>query len=86
MTVTQSTLQGNQAFSGGGVLNNSDGVLTISATDLLSNTAGDGGGGALYNYRGQVQMTANYLAHNQSSNIGGAIFNSDRLIANQLAG
>lgn len=84
MTVTQSRLQGNQAFSGGGVLNNSGGVLAISATDLLSNTVGDGGGGALYNYNGQVQMTASFLAHNQSSNIGGAIFNSDRLIANQL--
>lgn len=73
LTVTASTLAGNQAASGGyggAILNRSSATSTLINSTLSGNSAGFGGG--IYNQSsGVVNLASVTLANNQSPNPGG---------------
>lgn len=81
MTISDSTLRGNQALDpfgrGGAIENRPLGDLTLIGTRLENNTAPDGGG--LYNDSGaKAQLTAVTLVEN-TANHGGGVENSGAL-------
>ena len=77
-TVTNSTISGNSAGSGGGIEN--DGMptatLTITNSTIANNSAGDQGGG-IWNYDGTLTVTNSTIAYNSynSAGYGGGIGN-----------
>jgi CSLREA domain-containing protein len=90
LTVTNSTLSGNAATSGGGIFNTSSGTLTITNSTLSGNAAGSQGGGI--HSQGTLTATNSTLSGNAAGS-GGGIFNNggvlnfaNTLIANSSAG
>jgi predicted outer membrane repeat protein len=85
LTVTGSTLNGNNAGygDGGAIFNASTGVLKITTSILSGNTAGNGngGGGAIFNSRyGIVTITDTTISGNGTDNgSGGSIYNSGQM-------
>lgn len=80
-TLTSGVLTGNTALYGGGI-NNSGGTLSLTDTNLYTNTVtGDGGG--LYNQsNGKLTVTNSTIFANQASNGGGLVNNGSTLMIN----
>jgi hypothetical protein len=75
LTLSYSTLTGNEAHTGGGITNNS-GQVAVSNSTLAGNSATSGGGGGLYNdYGGLVTIDESTLANNDASTEGGGLLN-----------
>ena len=78
LTITECTLSGNSAFSGGAV--EVDGTLTMVRCTLSGNTAtgvGSGVRGGAINLLGMGELTQCTLAGNSSTGEGGAIYQSN---------
>jgi predicted outer membrane repeat protein len=78
LTVTNSTLSGNNASLGGGIANYF-GTVNVTNSTFLGNSAvtsgGDGGGGGIYNYFGTLNVTNSTFSGNSAANSGGGIYN-----------
>jgi len=72
LTLTNSTVSGNSATGGGGILNS--GTLSITNSTLSGNVAGANGGGAIYN-NGPLILTNSTVSGNFGGG-GAGIFNS----------
>jgi hypothetical protein len=72
LTIQQSTLSGNTAYSGGGIFT-SAGTTTIQGSTLTGNTATCGGG--IYN-GGTATIQQSTLSGNTAGSDGGGIFNA----------
>jgi len=94
LTISNSTLSTNSAFSDGGGIYNNGGTLTISNSTLSTNSAFSGGGG-IYN-AGTLTLTSSTLSGNSTTGSsvgkgGGSIYNAGTLtlinstISNSLA-
>jgi parallel beta-helix repeat protein len=78
LTVTDSTLSGNTASSGGGIANSgAGGTLTVTGCTLSGNTAGIGGGilNVFTTQIGTLTVTDSTLSGNSATVGGGGIFN-----------
>jgi CSLREA domain-containing protein len=73
VTVSNSTLSGNQAEDGGAI--NSAGTLTVTNSTLANNTAVVFGG-AINNNGGTVSVSASTFLGNSSESVSGGIFNN----------
>jgi hypothetical protein len=73
--LANSTLNGNSAADGGGILNT--GTLTFTNSALSGNSASVYGGG-IYNSSGTVSLYNSTLNGNSTDNIGGGIWNSNQ--------
>ena len=85
LTLTDSTISGNTAENGGGILNlayngGSQAQVTISNSTISNNTAGDEGG-AIFSYayesgsQAQVTLTGSTVSGNRAADDGGGIIN-----------
>jgi predicted outer membrane repeat protein len=93
MIISGSLISGNLAhdagtslIAGGGIFNTETGVLILTATQVLSNTAWNGGGG-LANEWGKAYHTGVTIANNKvlNSGRGGGIHNSGYFTLNDTA-
>ncbi|HEV3203504.1 MAG TPA: hypothetical protein VGY77_03935, partial [Gemmataceae bacterium] len=77
LTLTDSTLSGNDAYRGGGIYN-SAGTLFVSRSTLSGNSAGTGFGGGIYNYGGTLTVWASALNGNGAfgESSGAGIYNT----------
>ena len=74
LTVTNSTITGNQAaYQGGGIFNNISGTLSVSNSTISGNTANLGGG--IYN-QGSLNISNTTIASNLAFTQGGGILNN----------
>jgi hypothetical protein len=74
LTVSNSTLSGNSASSGGGIITY-DGTLTVSNCTLSGNSASQGGG----LFSNAPSTVSNCTFSGNSSDQGGAVYNQDTL-------
>ncbi len=74
ITVTNSTLSGHQANTGG-ALNNNNGVMVIRDSTIAGNSATTYGG-ALNNNLGTLSIHGTTFSGNSTDNFGGGIFNN----------
>jgi filamentous hemagglutinin family protein len=74
LTVNNSTLSGNNAANGGGILNSSTGTLTVNNSTLSGNNATTSGGG-IYNDKGTLTVNNSTLSGNNATTSGGGISN-----------
>jgi hypothetical protein len=77
-TVTGSTFSGNTASSGGGLVNDNVGNLSLSDCTFNGNSApvnslGTGNGGAIYAEGGPLSLTSCTLSGNSAGHVGGGI-------------
>ena len=72
VTITGSTLSGNEADDGGGIRIGAFGVVTITDSTIRDNTALDDGGG-IFN-SGAVTVENSTLSGNSAAAVGGALF------------
>ena len=73
LTLTNSTVSGNSATSGGGaIFNNNAGTLTLTNSTVSGNTAFYGGG--IYNNAGILILTNSTVSGNSATDFGGGIF------------
>jgi len=72
LTISDSTISGNSAEAGGGIL--SDGIVSITDSQLTSNQATERGGGGLYLEFGSLSLTGSTVANNSSAGDGGGLF------------
>jgi hypothetical protein len=70
LTVINSTISGNSAARGGGIMNDGNAVLTLIDTTVSGNTAAQDGGGVA-NVGGFVTITNTTVANNGASSGGG---------------
>jgi hypothetical protein len=80
-TLTSTTLSGNTASAGGGILNSNVGTLvlidsTLSGNTALNTTLGAGIGGGIYTEGGSVTATNCTFSGNSADRLGGGIENS----------
>jgi len=74
MTMTHSTLSGNQAGNGGAVFDNETATfISDNITGNTANTALNGNGGGIY-YDGQITVTNSKISSNNAVDDGGGIF------------
>jgi uncharacterized repeat protein (TIGR01451 family)/CSLREA domain-containing protein len=71
LTLTDSTVSGNNAYLGGGIYN--AGTLTLVNSTVRGSTAEQGGG--IYNDAGSVQLTSSTVEDNMALSDGGGIAN-----------
>jgi hypothetical protein len=71
LTISDSTLLGNQADNGGALENGDGGKLVVLQTQLLNNTARFIGGGVVNYDTGQVELRASALTGNKGGDGGG---------------
>ncbi|MGI8856661.1 MAG: choice-of-anchor Q domain-containing protein [Thermomicrobiales bacterium] len=85
LSVTNSTLSGNSASTGGGIYNVS-GILTVTNSTVSGNSAtGTGGGGGIFHFGGTLTVAASTFSGNSAS-IGGSILsNSGNVNVNATA-
>ncbi len=77
VTLSQSTLAGNNAATGGGIFNN-NGLLTVSQSTVVSNSGSSAvlGGGAIRNSGGEATIVdSTFFANSITNGRGGALFN-----------
>lgn len=75
LTINNSTIYGNSSeFFGGGVSNETNGVVTINNSTISGNSAGyqHGGGGGIYN-QGTTTIQDSIIANNSGGNCNGTI-------------
>src|SRR5258706_567174 len=73
-TVTNSTVSGNSAPSGGGIRN--DGILTVTDSRIVGNSTDNGGnGGGIYNYNNGALTVTNSSFSGNTSTYGAGIRN-----------
>ncbi|WP_430014925.1 Calx-beta domain-containing protein [Microcystis protocystis FBCC-A270] len=72
LTITNSTITGNTAHTGGGIYN-AHGKLTLTNSTISGNTAGWGGGGIFSD--GTLTITNSTISGNTANGGGGGIFN-----------
>jgi len=70
LTVTDSTVSGNDAFSGGGIFNDSGTLFVVNST-VSNNTAGNGGG--IKNSTGTTTLMNSTVTANTVTGLGGGI-------------
>jgi hypothetical protein len=75
LTVTDSTVSGNQSDYAGGGIYNIGGTLSVTSSTLSGNTAGTSGGG-IFNYGGTATVTASTLSGNSAPIAGGGLCNA----------
>jgi len=84
LTITNSTLTGNTAFSGGAIYNAPDATVILNGSTVSSNVDLGGfataEGGAIDN-QGTLQVNQSTISGNTSSNLGGGIFNGSSAAA-----
>jgi hypothetical protein len=90
VTLSNSTLVGNSANTGGGIYNNS-GKLTINSTTVSGNSANtaNGVGGGLYSNGGTLYLTNTIVANSPSrdlENVGGIIASAQNNLIQSPAG
>jgi CSLREA domain-containing protein len=75
MDVSGSSVSNNTAAAsvGGGGIYNNNGVLTLSNSQIISNSGSNGGG--IYNTLGTVAITKSQIISNSDTNVGGGIVN-----------
>jgi hypothetical protein len=73
LNVSNSTIYGNSAYNGGGIVNNGDSSLNVSNSTISGNQAG-GLGGGIFNY-GTLTVTNSTISLNNANNNGGGIYN-----------
>jgi len=73
ITITNSTISGNKAVTGGGLLNATGGVLTIENSTVSKNTAKAGGGGV--STSGSLTLENSTISGNKGGDVGGGIYN-----------
>jgi uncharacterized protein YgiM (DUF1202 family) len=79
LTITNSTISGNNANNAGGGIYNASGTLTITNSTISGNSAG-GGGGGIDNDFGTATITNSAISGNSATNgDGGGIFNTNTL-------
>lgn len=81
LTITNSTVTGNQASIGGGIAN-LNGVTTITESTVSGNNALQGGG-ISSDYGGTLRLTDSTVAGNTADHLGGGLFNG---LMNYLTG
>ncbi len=76
ITITGSTISGNESKGDGGGVYSYKGSLTISNTTITGNSA-DYGGGGVFNYEGDLTITSSVFTNNNADyGIGGGIGNT----------
>ena len=75
VTIENSTLSGNSAYSGGAITNASKASLTINNALFASNNAADCGG-AIINNSGDLVITNSTFIGNSANSWGGALYNN----------
>ncbi|HXF06713.1 MAG TPA: choice-of-anchor Q domain-containing protein, partial [Blastocatellia bacterium] len=79
LSVTDSTISGNQAYSdGGGIFNDANRQMTITRSKISNNLADDDGGGMFNNSGGTVTITGSEIKFNEAD-FGGGIYNQGTL-------
>ena len=73
INVSASTINGNTAFSGGGIYNNTSGTVNAASNTFDNNSASDSGGG-IYN-TATITLDNNTVSSNTAAN-GGGIYNN----------
>ena len=76
LTITLTTLKGNQALSGGGINNSMAGNLTLKDSILSGNVVSETGGGISSEGNSTVSVTDSTIDSN-TANAGGGIYNED---------
>ena len=75
LTLTNSTVSGNSATSGGGaIFNNNAGTLTLTNSTVSGNSATSSGGGIFNNNLGILTLTNSTVSGNSASSAGGISF------------
>jgi len=77
LAITNSTLSGNSADSGGGIVNDANGTVTMTNCTLSGNSAGgsyEGNGGGIWNTE-RLTIINSTLSGNSAVNQGGGIYN-----------
>ena len=69
MMLTNSTVSGNSAASGGGIFNDPDGTLAVTNSTISGNSAFNLGGG-IFNDGGTVTVTDSTVSDNRSNGVG----------------
>ena len=75
LDLTNSTVSGNSAANGGGILNGSPGILTINSSTISGNYSGGSGGGGIDN-KYTASLTNVTISDNITSGPGGGILHS----------
>ena len=81
LTITNSIISGNNAYTGGGIFNSNGGALTITDSNISNNTTLNGGGGI--DNGGMLTVLNSVVSNNAQANSGlaaGGISNSGNLI------
>jgi len=73
VTLTNSTVSGNLAVSGGGIYNPIGGTVTLTGSTVSGNTGGSGAG--VFNNGGTLVLTHSRVTKNSALGSGGGIFN-----------
>lgn len=76
LTLIDSAVTGNTAYIHGGGIFNVGGAVTLTASNVTTNTATTCCGGGIYNYYGSLILTDSTIAANVANYNGGGIFNS----------
>ena len=77
LTVINSTFEGNTAYSDGGAIENSLGVVVLSSSTIIGNTAERFGGGILNG--GTADLTNSTISDNTAISDGGGIYSGGTL-------
>jgi uncharacterized repeat protein (TIGR01451 family) len=80
MTLNSSTVSGNTADEGGGIMNEGSGTMTLNSSSVSDNAAREGGG--IYNGSGTVILNDSSIGNNSSPKGGGGIFNGGTMTLN----
>ncbi len=78
LTIERSTIDGNIAYSGGGIYSES-GELSLIGSEIVGNTSNQGNGGGLHLQSGTASITRSLFEANQAGDSGGAIYSRDTL-------
>ena len=72
VTLNDCHLEGNESYDDGGVITNSNGMLSIINSTITQNFSSSSGGG-IYNYNGILAIKNSEVSHNIAFDNGGAI-------------
>jgi len=78
LAIINSTFSGNSADSGGGIVNDANGMVTMTNSTLSGNSAGgsyEGNGGGIWNTQ-RLTIINSTLSGNSAVNQGGGIYNA----------
>jgi CSLREA domain-containing protein len=75
LTITGSTISGNSAFSGGGIMNNASASAEVNNSTISGNSAASGEGGGFANV-GTLTVSGSTISKNSAALAGGGITNN----------